>query len=245
MMGSSWKDHWLLKIYPLFLSRLFAKASRGATVVSSSEGTYLIFLISLISLHFYYMQAMQQPVFFLLLFLLLLLQASIRWTHSRPNGQHEGKTCREAFPPCTITSQPAGVTDDPQCKYSIFRTLCVCTWGGEVGGVHIVNLGHPAAEAALQLMRGKDEGLAWSQCTGHVWCCCCSRESKEAEENPHCRVRGSSRSSKRHLVLWLRTVMRTTFGHKMQTRDPFSTQRNWCPRLVLCYWWCGYVDLCP
>lgn len=124
MMGSSWKDHWLLKIYPPFLSRLFAKASRGATVVSSSEGTYLIFLISLISLHFYYMQAMQQPFF-----LLLLLQASIRWTHSRPNGQHEGKTCREAFPPCTITSQPAGVTDDPQCKYSIFRTLCVCTWG--------------------------------------------------------------------------------------------------------------------
>lgn len=32
--------------------------------------------------------------------------------------------------------------------------------GGMVGGVHIVNLGHPAAEAALQLMRGRDEGSA-------------------------------------------------------------------------------------
>lgn len=78
--------------------------------------------------------------FFFFFWLLVLLQASIRRTHSGRNGhpsvQHEGKTCREAFPPCTITSQPAGVTDDPQCKYSIFRTLCVYVGGWSGRGAH-------------------------------------------------------------------------------------------------------------
>lgn len=62
------------------------------------------------------------------------------------------------------------------------------------GGRWSVNLGHPAAEAALQLMRERDEGTVWSQLAGHV--CYCNREG-EKEENPHHRVKGGSSSGRR------------------------------------------------
>lgn len=150
----------MLKIYPPFLSRLFAKASRGATVVSSSEGTYLIFLISLISLHFYYMQAMQQPVFFYHYYYYCKLPFV-----GPIQGQTGSTKVKRAEKPFPLALSPPNQQVSPMIHSAntvFFCTLCVCTWGGggEVGGVHIVNLGHPAAEAALQLMRGRDEGLA-------------------------------------------------------------------------------------
>lgn len=59
----------------------------------------------------------------------------------------------QSFPPLALPPPDQQVSP-------VIHVNAVCLHVGGGGGVHIVNLGHPAAEAALQLMRGRDEGSA-------------------------------------------------------------------------------------